>query len=97
MLQVLHRRQHMHGLSNSAQWSDSLQLVAVHGLQTWNPSFDVTPAHLIAGIITEHGLVPKAGQTFSFTAFAHSRVSSRLVSSRLASTKLSVHSLQTDT
>ena len=54
--------------------------------QIWNPSFDVTPAHLIAGIITEHGLVPRAGtehglvpragKTFSVMAFAHSRVSS---------------------
>ena len=30
------------------------------GLQVWNPSFDVTPAALITGIITERGLVPKA-------------------------------------
>ena len=29
-------------------------------LQVWNPSFDVTPADLIAGIITEEGMVPKA-------------------------------------
>jgi methylthioribose-1-phosphate isomerase len=27
------------------------------GTQVWNPSFDVTPAELIAGIITERGLV----------------------------------------
>jgi methylthioribose-1-phosphate isomerase len=26
-----------------------------------NPAFDVTPAHLIAGIITEHGIVPADG------------------------------------
>ena len=29
-------------------------------LKVWNPSFDVTPADLIAGIITEEGMVPKA-------------------------------------
>lgn len=26
------------------------------GVQVWNPSFDVTPADLITGIITEHGV-----------------------------------------
>ncbi|GAB4820785.1 hypothetical protein N2152v2_007831 [Parachlorella kessleri] len=29
-------------------------------IDVWNPSFDVTPAPLIEGIITEHGLVPRA-------------------------------------
>ncbi len=29
-------------------------------IDVWNPSFDVTPASLIEGIITEHGLVPRA-------------------------------------
>ena len=33
-------------------------------VQVWNPAFDVTPARLIAGIITEHGLVPKGSQGF---------------------------------
>lgn len=33
---------------------------AVHAMQVWNPSFDVTPADLIAGIITEKGMVPKS-------------------------------------
>lgn len=28
-------------------------------MQVWNPSFDVAPAKLIAGIITEKGVVPK--------------------------------------
>ncbi len=27
------------------------------GVDTWNPAFDVTPAHLIAGIITERGVI----------------------------------------
>ncbi len=26
------------------------------GVQVWNPSFDVTPAQLITGIITEYGV-----------------------------------------
>ena len=29
-------------------------------MQVWNPSFDVTPADLITGIITEEGMVSKA-------------------------------------
>ena len=32
--------------------------------QVWNPGFDVTPARLIAGIITERGLVPKSKASF---------------------------------
>jgi len=27
------------------------------GVQVYNPAFDVTPAQLIAGIITEHGII----------------------------------------
>ncbi|CAF0850710.1 unnamed protein product [Rotaria sp. Silwood1] len=30
--------------------------IAAEGVQVWNPAFDVTPAHLITGIITEHGV-----------------------------------------
>jgi methylthioribose-1-phosphate isomerase len=30
------------------------------GVRVWNPAFDVTPAELIAGIITEAGLLPPA-------------------------------------
>lgn len=41
-----------------AQQFRSLPHVATF-LQVWNPSFDVTPAELIEGIITEKGLVPK--------------------------------------
>ena len=33
-------------------------------VDVWNPSFDVTPAPLREGIITEHGLVAKAGAQF---------------------------------
>lgn len=34
--------------------------LAPESIDTWNPSFDVTPAHLITGIITEKGVVPPA-------------------------------------
>ena len=30
--------------------------LAPEGARVWNPAFDVTPAHLIAGIITERGI-----------------------------------------
>jgi len=30
--------------------------IAPHGVKVFNPSFDVTPSELIAGIITEHGI-----------------------------------------
>jgi S-methyl-5-thioribose-1-phosphate isomerase len=33
------------------------QRIAAEGIGVWNPSFDVTPAKLISGIITEHGVV----------------------------------------
>jgi methylthioribose-1-phosphate isomerase len=33
--------------------------IAANGISVWNPSFDVTPAELIDGIITEVGVVEK--------------------------------------
>ena len=33
------------------------QRIAPEGMEVWNPVFDVTPAGLIAGIITEHGVL----------------------------------------
>lgn len=30
--------------------------IAAHGIKCWNPAFDVTPANLITGIITEVGV-----------------------------------------
>lgn len=30
--------------------------IAAPGIKCWNPVFDVTPASLITGIITEHGV-----------------------------------------
>ena len=35
------------------------QRIAAEGIGVWNPSFDVTPAELITGIITEHGVILK--------------------------------------
>jgi methylthioribose-1-phosphate isomerase len=32
-------------------------MIAPHGVEVWNPAFDVTPADLIAGIITERGII----------------------------------------
>ncbi|TQB67898.1 S-methyl-5-thioribose-1-phosphate isomerase [Monascus purpureus] len=34
--------------------------IAAHGINIWNPAFDVTPSTLIDGIITEVGVVEKA-------------------------------------
>ena len=31
--------------------------VAAPGAQTWNPAFDITPAHLVTGFITEFGVL----------------------------------------
>src|SRR5690349_2278906 len=45
--------------------------IAPAGAQVWNPAFDVTPYHLIAGIITERGIF-RAPYTESLArAFAH--------------------------
>eukprot|EP00405_Crypthecodinium_cohnii_P051193 CAMPEP_0206589434 /NCGR_PEP_ID=MMETSP0325_2-20121206/38922_1 /ASSEMBLY_ACC=CAM_ASM_000347 /TAXON_ID=2866 /ORGANISM="Crypthecodinium cohnii, Strain Seligo" /LENGTH=390 /DNA_ID=CAMNT_0054097995 /DNA_START=37 /DNA_END=1212 /DNA_ORIENTATION=- len=39
--------------------------IAAEGIETWNPAFDVAPATLIAGIVTERGTIEKrAGQDF---------------------------------
>ena len=41
--------------------TDSLgQRVAAEGIKVWNPVFDVTPAALIDGIVTEFGVIAKA-------------------------------------
>eukprot|EP00434_Breviolum_minutum_P000849 symbB.v1.2.000747.t1/scaffold36.1/size400579/19 len=36
--------------------------IAAPGIGVWNPAFDVTPADLISGIVTDHGLIPKSSQ-----------------------------------
>ncbi|MDH5586695.1 MAG: S-methyl-5-thioribose-1-phosphate isomerase, partial [Nitrospirota bacterium] len=33
------------------------RMIAPAGIEVWNPAFDVTPARLIAGIITERGIL----------------------------------------
>ena len=43
-------------------------------MQVWNPCFDVTPASLIEGIITEQGLVPKKNRAFDVAAFIQQQV-----------------------
>ncbi|XP_059634715.1 methylthioribose-1-phosphate isomerase-like [Cornus florida] len=35
--------------------------VAASGISVWNPAFDVTPANIISGIITEKGVITKTG------------------------------------
>lgn len=40
--------------------------IAAPGIQTWNPAFDVTPAELIDGVITECGVVEKVDGKFDF-------------------------------
>ncbi|KAK9102419.1 hypothetical protein Sjap_019673 [Stephania japonica] len=35
--------------------------VAASGISVWNPAFDVTPASLITGIVTEKGVITKIG------------------------------------
>lgn len=40
--------------------------VAANGIDVWNPAFDVTPAALIDGVITEVGVVEKKGDIFDF-------------------------------
>jgi eIF-2B alpha/beta/delta-like uncharacterized protein len=42
------------------------QRLAAEGIGIWNPSFDVTPAKLISGIITEHGVITKAADHNNF-------------------------------
>lgn len=44
--------------------------VAASGISVWNPAFDVTPANLIAAIITEKGVITKSpGDDFSIKDF----------------------------
>ncbi|KAJ8534730.1 hypothetical protein K7X08_016458 [Anisodus acutangulus] len=44
--------------------------VATSGISVWNPAFDVTPANLVSGIITEKGVITKNGDdTFDIAEF----------------------------
>ena len=40
---------------------------AATGIDVWNPAFDVTPAELIDGVITEVGVVEKVAGQFDFS------------------------------
>ncbi|KAK9071189.1 hypothetical protein SSX86_009757 [Deinandra increscens subsp. villosa] len=51
--------------------------VAASGISVWNPAFDVTPADLISGIITEKGVITKTGNDlFDIKGFVHKTMSS---------------------
>ncbi|PHT40361.1 Methylthioribose-1-phosphate isomerase [Capsicum baccatum] len=46
--------------------------IAASGILVWNPAFDVTPANVISGIITEKGVITKNGKdTFDIAGFVH--------------------------
>lgn len=52
------------------------QQIAANGIGVWNPSFDVTPASLISGIITERGVIypnPSTG-LFDVSGFIQEQV-----------------------
>jgi methylthioribose-1-phosphate isomerase len=46
--------------------NDHGERTVVEGANVWNPSFDVTPAELIAGIITEKGVIVKEEDQVEF-------------------------------
>ena len=57
---------HMHPFTTQAQLSQKGARVITHakgvevaapGAQAWNPAFDITPAHLVTGFITEFGIL----------------------------------------
>ncbi|EXJ71052.1 S-methyl-5-thioribose-1-phosphate isomerase [Cladophialophora psammophila CBS 110553] len=47
--------------------SEMVSTAAV-GIDVWNPAFDVTPAELVDGVITEVGVVEKVDGKFNFSA-----------------------------
>ncbi|KAL5768489.1 hypothetical protein ACOSP7_015036 [Xanthoceras sorbifolium] len=54
--------------------------VAASGISVWNPAFDVTPANLIAGIITEKGVITKTREdTFDIKDFVQKAVGQSVV------------------
>ena len=46
-------------------------------VQVWNPGFDITPAELITGIITERGIIGKQNRGFDIEAFLRQPTSGR--------------------
>ncbi|KAF3948962.1 hypothetical protein CMV_025101 [Castanea mollissima] len=58
--------------------------VAASGISVWNPAFDVTPANLITGIVTEKGVITKTGtDAFEINHFIQ-RQASRLVNEAIS-------------
>lgn len=49
-----------------AEEAAELISIAATGIDVWNPAFDVTPAELIDGVITEVGVVEKVDGKFEF-------------------------------
>ncbi|KVH94014.1 Initiation factor 2B alpha/beta/delta [Cynara cardunculus var. scolymus] len=50
--------------------------VGASGIGVWNPAFDVTPAYLINGIITEKGVITKIGnEVFNIKGFVQKTMS----------------------
>mmetsp|Transcript_58855 Transcript_58855/g.166037 ORF Transcript_58855/g.166037 Transcript_58855/m.166037 type:complete len:393 (-) Transcript_58855:21-1199(-) len=45
--------------------------VAPHGVEAWNPAFDVTPARLVRGLVTEHGVAERGEGEEAFDLRAH--------------------------
>lgn len=58
-----HELTHLHGKQISAP-----------GISVWNPSFDITPAKLITGIITEFGVIHKTDQEFKISNFLNAKI-----------------------
>lgn len=46
---------------------------APENMPVWNPGFDVTPASLIAGIITERGVIPNVNGTLDVSGFVQAQ------------------------
>jgi len=48
------------------KFNGELHRVPPQGIDVWNPAFDVTPADLIEGLVTERGLIPRISDGKSF-------------------------------
>lgn len=48
--------------------------ISAPGIGVWNPSFDITPAELITGIITEVGVITKVNGLFPVTEFLTAKI-----------------------
>ncbi|KAJ1980423.1 S-methyl-5-thioribose-1-phosphate isomerase [Dimargaris verticillata] len=55
--------------------ADARVRLAAPGIATWNPAFDITPAHLISAIVTERGVITKSDSQATFDlAGSHARL-----------------------